>query len=314
MTYLLLAVGFVLLLKGADLLIEGGGALALRLGVSELVVGLTVISMGTSLPELVVSLLASGQDSADLAIGNVLGSNIANVLFILGVCAILRELPIRDSTLLSEIPFSLAAALLVGFLANAALFSPTRALGIGRLDGAILIFFFVLFLLYIFRIAKVDLEAPVGHGPVTGQVLKLAAGTLGLGLGGKWVVDGALRLSDQLGVSESFVGLTVLAIGTSVPELATSVVAARRGKGDIAVGNIVGSNIFNLLWVLGASALVKPLPFDVVSNTDIAMIIVASTLFMGGVVVGRPNVLARWEGWLFLLTYVAYFGYLTVRH
>jgi len=314
MTYVLLVAGFVLLLKGADLLVDGGGGLARRLGVSELAVGLTVISMGTSLPELVVSLLASLQGSADLAIGNVLGSNIANVLLILGVCAILRELPIRDSTLLSEIPFSLAAALLVGFLANAALFSPTRELSISRMDGAILLSFFVLFLLYIFRIAKVDLAGPAADGSATVQVLELLGGSAGLALGGKWVVDGALGLSEQLGVSESFVGLTVVAIGTSVPELTTSALAAVRGKGDIAVGNVVGSNIFNLLWVLGVSALVSPLPFDVVSNTDIAMIILASTLFMCGVVVGRPNVISRWEGWLFLMTYAGYFAFLTVRH
>jgi cation:H+ antiporter len=313
MTYVLFLAGFVLLLKGADLLIEGGGSLALRLGVSELAVGLTVISMGTSLPELVVSLLASMQGNADLAIGNVLGSNIANVLLILGVCAIIRELPIRDSTLLSEIPFSLAAALLVGFLANAALFSPLRELSISRMDGAILLSFFVLFLLYIFRIARVGLAAPVVEGSTAVHVLELVIGSAGLALGGKWVVDGALGVSEQLGVSESFVGLTIVAIGTSVPELTTSAIAAYRGKGDIAVGNVVGSNIFNLLWVLGVSAVISPLPFDVVSNTDIAMIILASTLFMFGVVIGRPNAIARWEGWIFLLTYAGYFTFLIVR-
>ena len=312
---MLFALGFVLLLKGGDLIVKGGSGLARHFGVSELVVGLTVVSMGTSLPELVVNLFASSQGSSELAIGNVLGSNVANVLLILGVCAVIRALPIQDNTLLSEIPFSLAATLLVGFLANAALFRDTNILAISRLDGAFLLGFFGLFLAYVYRVSKHALAIPSSVArSVAIDGIRSVAGAAGLALGGKWVVDGALTASAQLGVSESLVGLTIVAIGTSLPELAASGVAAFRGKADIAVGNVVGSNIFNLLWVLGLSAVIRPLPFDVVSNSDIAMIIFSSVLLLVAVAVGRrPNTIERWEGSLFLVVYGAYLTFVMIR-
>jgi cation:H+ antiporter len=317
MVYALLLLGFALLVKGADLLVDGGSALARRSGASELAIGLTVVSVGTSLPELVVNVFASAQGNSELAIGNVLGSNVANILLILGVAALIRALPIHDSTILSEVPFSLAAALLVGFLANAALFSQLRVLSISRLDGLILFSFFGLFLLYVYRVSKREGgsadDDPEDPGGVAGW-LRIVAGCAGLALGGRWVVDGALAASAHFGLSETFIGLTAVAIGTSIPELAASSVAAYRGKTDIAVGNVVGSNIFNLLWVLGASALIRPLPFDVVSNTDILMVIFSSTLLLGAVVVGRrPNTIERWEGGVFILVYGAYLAFLTIR-
>ena len=316
MAYLLFILGFVILLVGAELLVKGGARLARRLGVSELAVGLTVISMGTSLPELVVNLFASGQGSSELAIGNVLGSNVANVLLILGVASLIREFRIRDSTLLSEIPFSLAATLLVGFLANAALFDSGRALSIARLDGAILIWFFAMFLAYVARVAK---HAP-GLGDTdpkasvpAGEMARVIAGAAALAIGGRWVVNGALAASQLLGLSETFIGLTVVAVGTSIPELAAVALAAYRGKADMAVGTVVGSNIFNLLWVLGLSASVRPLPFDVVTNTDILMIIFSSTLLLLAVIIGKPNTIERWEGALFLLAYAGYIRFLVLR-
>jgi cation:H+ antiporter len=316
MTYLLLALGFALLVKGAGLLVDGGSSLARRVGASELAIGLTVVSIGTSLPELVVNVFASAEGSSELAIGNVLGSNIANILLILGIAALIRALPIQDSTILSEIPFSLAAALLVGFLANAALFSQLRILSISRLDGLILFGFFGLFLLYVYRVSKaevVDAVSPSDAG-LAASWLRVVAGSVALTLGGRWVVDGALAASAQLGLSETFVGLTAVAIGTSIPELAASSIAAWRGKSDIAVGNVIGSNIFNLLWVLGMSALIRPLPFDVVSNTDILMVIFSSTLLLGAISIGRrPNTIERWEGGVFILVYAAYLGFLAIR-
>ncbi len=316
MVYLLFALGFVLLLKGADLLVEGGSALARRSGVSELAVGLVVVSAGTSLPELVVNVFASAEGSSELAIGNVLGSNIANVLLILGLSAVIRPLRIQDSTLLSEIPSSLTATLLVAFLANAALFDQRHILIISRLDAVILIAFFALFLGYVYRESGrngVSARGSLGKGSAGAAWSRVSAGVVGLALGGYWVVDGALAMSEGLGVSESLVGLTIVAVGTSAPELAASGVAAFRGKADIAVGNAIGSNIFNLLWVLGLSALIRPLSFDVVSNTDILVVIFSSVLLLVAVVVGRRNTIERWEGATFLLVYGGYLAFVIIR-
>jgi len=317
MILLLLASGFALLVIGAGWLVGGALALSRRLGVSELAIGLTVVSIGTSLPELVVNVIASTRGNAELAIGNVLGSNIANVLLVLGMAAVVRSLPIRDRTILSEIPIALAATLLVGFLANAALFNPVPVLSLSRLDGMILLGFFALFLGYVYRTAQEGVLEAAGDGPEavgTGSaLLRVGAGVVALAVGGEAVVEGALDVMARFDVSESFVGLTVVALGTSLPELAASVGAAWRGKADVAVGNVIGSNVFNFLWVLGVSALIRPLPFDLLSNTDLVMVIVSSALPLLAVAVGRANAIDRWEGGCFLAVYAAYLVFLTQR-
>jgi cation:H+ antiporter len=315
--YLLFVFGFVLLIVGAGWLIDGALKLARRLGASEFAVGLTVVSIGTSLPELMVNVSASLRGNADLAIGNILGSNIANILLILGVAGVIRPLPIRDRTILSEIPICLAATLLVGFLANAALFSSLQVLTISRLDGLILLGFFGLFLGYVYRTAQDGLPKEASEEDsvhsAAGTAGRILGGALALALGGEWVVRGALAIIESIGVSESLVGLTVVALGTSAPELAATVSAAYRGKTDVAVGNVIGSNIFNLLWVLGVSALIRPLSFDLLSNTDLVMVVVSSALLLLAMAMGRPNTVGRWEGWLFLAVYGAYFAFLGVR-
>jgi len=317
MTFVLFVIGFVLLIFGASWLVEGSLRLARRIGISELAIGLTVVSIGTSVPELVVNVVASLHGSADLAIGNILGSNVANVLLILGVAGAIRALPIHDRTILSEVPICLAATLLVGFLANAALFSATHSLTISRIDGLILIAFFGLFLGYVYRTAKEgvveEVRAEPSQAGQLGAWVRIVVGVLALTLGGEWVVRGALSIVATLGVSESLVGLTIVAIGTSTPELAASATAAYRGDTDVAVGNVIGSNIFNLLWVLGISALISPLPFDVVSNTDLAIVVASSALLILAMAVGRPNTIDRWEGWLFLVAYVVYLVYIALR-
>ncbi|MCB0693458.1 MAG: calcium/sodium antiporter [Saprospiraceae bacterium] len=317
--FILFVVGLVLVIKGADWLVEGAGSLAREFGVSDLVVGLTIVSFGTSLPELIVNLLASFQGSSELAIGNVLGSNIANILLILGAAALVGNLPVKRPTVLSEIPFSLAAALLVGFLANTTLFNPGAGMGIDRPEGVIILFFFLLFLVYILDLAKQDRsilgKSPeaTGKGVTSKQIIQIGAGTIGLFIGGKWVVDGAIEMATAMGMSEAFIGLTIVAIGTSLPELVTSVVASYKGNTDIAVGNVVGSNIFNLLWVLGLSATIRPLDFQVPSNVDILMIILASSLVLVALVVGKGLKIKRIEGAFFLLVYFSYLGYLVMR-
>jgi cation:H+ antiporter len=317
--YILFIVGFFFLIKGADVLVAGSTSIAKRFGISDMVVGLTIVSFGTSLPELIINILSSLQGQSELAIGNVFGSNVANLLLILGITAIICPLPIRKATILNELPFSLIATLLVGFLANATLLQNREDLYISRLDGGILLFFFVLFMVYIYHIAKTNKEEVLAHAtetsimPIGKSVLLILLGIAGLFLGGKWVVDGAVYMAQSFGLSESFIGLTIVAIGTSLPELVTSAMAAYRRNIDIAVGNVVGSNIFNLLWILGVSALINPLPFNVMSNSDIVMMIFASTLLILAMPIGKRNTIDRWNGIFFLLVYTSYIVFLVMR-
>jgi len=313
---LLLLLGLVVLIKGAGLLVEGASVMASRYGISGLVIGLTVVSFGTSMPELLVSLTSGLKNNPDLAIANVIGSNIANVLLVLGIAAIVRPLPVRNSTVVSEIPFSLTAALLVGFLANAHLFSDDIELSISRLDGGILLFFFLLFMLYVYKVST-SKESPVSPAKAEGTprraLIYVLLGAAGLYFGGQWVVDGAVGLALQWGINDALIGLTIVAIGTSSPELVASAVAAYRNKTDIAVGNVVGSNIFNLLWVLGFTSSIVELPFEVVSNTDLLVVIGSSAMIILALVSSRKNTVNRVHGIMFVAVYIAYLAYVVQR-
>lgn len=317
LTYFLFALGFVALIKGADWLVNGSSAIAKRLGLSDFVIGLTIVSVGTSAPELIVNVMASINGNAGIAIGNVLGSNIANVLLILGISAIIYGLPIQRNTVLSEIPFSLAAALLVGFLANTDIFGlEYNDQGLGRIDGVIILFFFGLFLLYVFTLpsAKEDSQDPTIQAMSGAKAgLLTVIGITALFFGGKWVVDGAMQLAQHLGMSEAFIGLTVVAIGTSLPELVTSAMAAYRRNTDIAVGNVVGSSIFNLLLILGVSSVIRPLPFQQNSNIDLLVVVFSGALIILSLAIGRRLVIKRYDGVIFVLCYVAYIAYLVQR-
>jgi len=313
---LLLIVGLVFLIKAADFLVQGASSIAYRLGISPLVVGLTVVSFGTSMPEMFVTLTSGLQNNPDLAIANVVGSNIANVLLILGVAAIIRPLPVRNSTIVSEIPFSLTAALLVGFLANAALFSDYHELSISRLDGGILLFFFFLFMLYIYKSSSEERRTAsqiVAGGKMGRALILITLGIVGLYFGGQWVVAGAVGLAQAWGIDDALIGLTIIAIGTSAPELAASGVAAYRKEADIAVGNVVGSNIFNLLWVLGLTSSIVELPFEVINNTDLVMVIVSSALIIVALASSRQYAVQRPHGILFVCIYAAYLFYVVQR-
>jgi cation:H+ antiporter len=318
--YGLFVLGFILLIKGADWLVEGSSSLARRMGLTDLIIGLTIVSLGTSMPELIVNLIASFKGSSDIAIGNVLGSNIANILLIMGASAIVNDLPIQKNTVLSEIPFSLAAALLIGFLANTAFMESNvgGGLELDRLDGAIILFFFALFILYIINIAH-DASEPVGADvevypmPVGRAVLMVVAGMACLFFGGKWVVDGAVHLALIMGMSEAFVGLTIVAIGTSLPELVTSIIAAYKKSIDIAVGNVIGSNIFNLLFILGVSSVIRPLDFHVTSNLDLLVVVFSSAFIILALAIGRRRVVKRYDGVLFVLCYFVYIWFLIQR-
>jgi cation:H+ antiporter len=315
-TYILMITGFILLVKGADFLVDGASSMARRFNVSDLVIGLTVVAFGTSTPELFVNIIASFSGSTDIAIGNVLGSNIANTLLILGVSSIIYPLSVTRGTVWKEIPFSLLAAVVLGIMANDQILDKASVSAITRIDGLVLLCFFAIFLYYSFSIAGeingMDSQVPQKKHGVFRSVMLIAAGLTGLGLGGKWIVDGAVRLASVFGMSESLIGLTIVAVGTSLPELATSAVAAYRKKTDIAVGNVVGSNIFNIFLVLGISSSINPLPFQQKNNLDIGMVIFSSVLLFAAMFSFKKQSLDRWEGAGLLTLYVIYIGYLIV--
>jgi cation:H+ antiporter len=306
-----------LLIKGADFLVDGSSSIARQFNVSDLVIGLTVVAFGTSAPELFVNIVASINGNTDIAVGNVLGSNIANILLILGVSSLIHPLTVTKGTVWKEIPFSLLAALVLGILANDQFIDKKDVSSLTRSDGLILFCFFIIFLYYSVTIAR-EIEGMERHVPsrkndLTKSVLLILAGFAGLIIGGKFVVDGAVRLALHFGLSQSLVGLTIVAVGTSLPELATSAVAAYKKNMEIAVGNVVGSNIFNIFFVLGISAIIKPLPFQTRSNIDIGMVIFASLLMFVFMFTGKKRSFDRWEGVVSLILYAAYLTFIILQ-
>lgn len=310
MIYLLFVLGFVFLIKGADWLVAGASALGRRFRISEMVIGLTIVSFGTSLPELLVTTVSTLNGRAELGLGNILGSNIANVLIILGVAAVIRPLPIPRDTYFIEIPFSVLAALLLGFLANANIFYSGHNT-IGREEGGIMLYFFFLFMIYIVVVARSkqkeesDTEILIGQ-PIIRSVIFMLVGITGLYLGGGWVVEGATEIARIMGVSESVIGLTIIAIGTSLPELVTSAVAAYKNNTAMAVGNAIGSNIFNILWIIGLTSVLTPIPFSDHSNQDILMVLISTSALIMAVLIGKRPAISRWEGLIFLIIYGIY--------
>ena len=312
---ILFVVGFVALLKGADFLVEGASSLAKRFGVSTLFIGLTVVAFGTSMPELVVNIFASANGQSDIAIGNILGSNIANILLILGVAATISGLTLSRGTVWREIPFALWAVLAGAILANDALIDGFDFSLLTRSDGLILLGFFTIFIYYAISVSKDNgiEKIKVEKLPIPRSVIMIALGIVGLIIGGKWIVDGAVTIARAFAVSESLIALTIIAIGTSLPELATSAVAAYKKKSNIAVGNIVGSNIFNIFFVLGISAVIRPIPFSQNLISDVVVALGATVILFFAAFVGNKNAMDRWQGVLFLTLYAIYIVYLVIR-
>lgn len=318
-TYLLFALGIFFLLKGADYLVEGSSSIAKRFGVPTLVIGLTVVAFGTSTPELVVNVIAALKQSGDVVFGNIVGSNIANIFLILGTAAAITSLKVQRSTVWKEIPFSLLAAVLLVIFALIPVLDGLDPM-VYRSGGIILLLFFAVFLYYAFELARKksdnDLDDPrmeVKHRslPVaTGMVL---AGLAGLYFGGEWVVEGAVFTARQFGLSELLISSTIVAIGTSLPELVTSVIAARKNDVDLAIGNVVGSNIFNIFWILGVSATIYPVRFPASAIADILFLLVATVFLFLFMFVGKRHQLERWQGVLFLIGYATYLGFLIWR-
>lgn len=311
LTYFLFIVGFFILIKGADLLVDGSSSIAKRLKIPSIVIGLTIVAFGTSAPEFVVSLLASIEGHADLAIGNILGSNISNILLILGVAAIIYPISAKRNTALKEIPLNLLAIIVLGLMVN----DKTGFYGLSRMDGLVLLTFFVAFLYYSFSVSKNNRDVPmedIKKISTKKSILFIILGLLGLTLGGKWIVDGAIKIAEIFNLSESLIGLTIVAIGTSLPELATSAIAAAKKQTDIAIGNVIGSNIFNIFWILGFSAVIAPIPFNRSSNLDIAVVIIASLILFSVMFIGKKRTIERWQGATMVFLYIAYITFLII--
>jgi cation:H+ antiporter len=309
--YVLFILGFVLLIKGADFLVEGASSVAKKFNISNIVIGLTIVAFGTSMPEFIVSFIASLNGNTDIAIGNILGSNIANIFLILGISSIIYPLATKKNTIWKEIPFSLLSALVLLFLVSDNFIDGLGFSALTKIDGLILLSFFIIFLYYTFGISKVNTESDDTDIKVkslsnTKSIFFILIGLVCLVVGGKWIVDGAVKIANILHMSESLIGLTIVAVGTSLPELATSAVAAYKKHTDIAIGNIVGSNIFNILFILGSSAMVGNLNFDKSSYIDVFMTIFASLFLFVMMFLGKKHIIERWQGFIMILVYVAY--------
>lgn len=306
----ILAIGFLILVKGADLLIDGSASLAKRFNVSDIVIGLTVVAFGTSAPELFVNLAASFEKSSGIAFGNVVGSTIANILLVLGGGACFYPLTVKKGTAWKEIPFSIFAAVLLILMVCDLNFSASATGFLGRYDGVVLLFFFVLFLGYSFYLAFLSGDnpepVPEAQGTIGKGLLLIGAGLVSLFFGSKMIVFGAVNIADFFGISETAIGLSIVAVGTCLPELATTVIASLKKKPDIAVGNIVGSNIFNILFVLGVSSLVYPIEFEPELWRDLFFLMIANALLFLSLFSGRRRMVDRWEGLVFVAVYILY--------
>ena len=321
---LLLLVGFAILIKGADFLVNGSSSIAKKNGISNLAIGLTVVAFGTSLPELIVSLFAAFDGKNDASFGNVIGSNIFNLLFILGISGLVYPLVVQKNTVKYEVPLSLLAAGVLLFLINDNMIwgsapivvpnsesAPIEYQGLlSRVDSFILLIFFALFLYYIYKTMSTTTDLEEGE-PIKLYSNAMSIGMILIGLacligGGKIVVDNAIEIAQYFGLSERFIGLTILAAGTSLPELATSAVAAYRRNTDIAIGNVVGSNIFNIFFILGITGLVHPMPYSAIMNTDIFILMGSTVLLMIFMFTLNTRKLDRWEAAIMLVLYIAY--------
>ncbi|MBI9071076.1 MAG: calcium/sodium antiporter [Melioribacteraceae bacterium] len=304
---LLIILGFLLLIKGADILIDGSSALASKWNISQLVIGLTIVSFGTSAPELIVNLFAAFEGSTSVSFGNIVGSNIANIFLILGVAAIIKPLSTQKNTVWKEIPFTLLAGLVLLVLCNDSYFSPVSNV-LSQSDGIILLLLFLLFIVYVFSISKAEtvINFEVKQFSNLKISLFILGGLAGLMLGGKLVVDNAINIAAFFSVSERIIGLTLVALGTSLPELFTTVIAVKKGEMDIGVGNVVGSNIFNVFFILGATSIISPIPIFSAMNFDLLVMTTASLFLFFSMFTGKKRVIDRWEGIVFLLLYLLY--------
>lgn len=313
-SFLMVVVGFMLLIFSANWLVNGASLLAKRYNISDLAIGLTIVAFGTSAPELVVNSIASINGYSDIILGNVIGSNNFNLFIILGITGLIFPIAVKSSTAWKEIPISLFAAIILLLFGNDFVFSGKTELD--RLDGVLMLLLFFLFLYYVFTQMRNEnaLEQTSQKQKPMWQVLGLIViGLTGLVLGGKFVVDNSVDIAFQMGVSEKIIGLTIVAAGTSLPELMTSVVAASKKNSDIAIGNIIGSNIFNIFLILSMSSLINPIAYNLKFNADVYMLIGGTLLLLLFMVTTKKKRLDRWEAAVLLVTYLSYTFYLVLQ-
>lgn len=295
-------------------MVNGATALAKKKNISDLAIGLTIVAFGTSAPELVVNSIASFQDQPDIVFGNIIGSNNFNLFFILGIVGLILPITVQSSTVWKEIPISLIAALLLFGLANNFFLQGNP--GISRLDGAFLLLMFGLFLYYVYSQMKEEvtqIEFPAKHKSNLKIWGLIAIGLFGLVVGGKLVVENAIVIATNLGVSKKIIGLTIIAAGTSLPELVTSIVAAVKKNSDIAIGNVIGSNIFNIFFILSISSLINPIDFNPSFNQDIYLLLGATAVLFIAMFTGKKKKLDRWEALILLITFLLYTFFLIMK-
>ncbi len=303
---LLIVLGFVLLIKGADFLVDGASNIAKKLHIPEIVIGLTIVSIGTSMPELFVSITSALEGYPDMSIGNVVGSNIANLLLILGLTAAIRPIPFKKETIKFEIPFCLGSTILLFVLAN-------TGKTITRMESFGMILAFGLFIGYTFVLAKKSKgnnKKVKSKTPIWKDILLIILGILGLKFGGDFTVENAVAIATTLGLSEKIISVTILAVGTSLPELVTSLSAAKKGETDLAIGNIIGSNIFNFLLIVGVSAAIKPITYNVSYNRDLIVLFASVILLLIFSYTKPKGKMSKSNGIIYFLCYVAYLAML----
>ena len=320
MDILLLILGLALILGGANFLTDGSAALAQRFRVPEFIDGLTIVAVGTSTPELVVSVLSAAAGNSDVAIGTVVGSNIFNVFVILGICALIAPLPLTGGNIRRDIPFVTAASVLLLLFTSDRLLGVGQADAIGRIDGIIMLLLYIALIRYTIRAegrtaVQATPETAAAGKPQRGKamwliVVMIVGGLAGLVFGGELFLRSATAIARALGVSESVIAITLVAGGTSLPELASSVVSLIKGKADMALGNVIGSNIANILLILGLSATINPLTLGGITRIDLLVVLLSSVLLFVSAFTFRRKAVDRWEGFLFLVIYALYIGYL----
>lgn len=320
----ILLVGLALILFGAELLVNGSSFVARKFGISEFVVGMTIVGIGTSAPELVVSLISAINGSSDISVGNIVGSNISNVYLILGLTALIAPISLTKSNKKYDLPISIFVSLLLAFLLYDSSIWGAEKNMLSRLDGVILLIIFGLFMLYSFKLVPKEessesdsqegnnLYEKVKH-PMLLAVASILGGLAGLVLGGRFFVNSGSAIASDLGVSDAFIGITVMALGTSLPELAASIVAAAKKKGQMALGNILGSNIFNITLILGVTSVVSPLSPNDITPVDMGVMISTAILPLLFAIFFNGKKITRIEGLLFFLIYIGYIIYLSIN-
>lgn len=315
---LLLIVGLVLILGGANYLTDGAASIARRFGLSDLMVGLTIVALGTSAPELTISIVSAVQGNPGMAIGNVVGSNIFNTLLIIGVVALARPIKIEKGIMVNEIPMTILASATIFAMGISPWIDGTSA-QISRVDGIILLLFLCIFMRYIFAQAKAEKSKEDKNAKSKKEmnlwlaIFMVSGGLAALVYGGDLFVDKASAIASSLGVSDAVIGLTIVAVGTSLPELATSLTAAIKGNTGIAVGNVIGSNIFNIFLVLGTAAAIRPLPFAGVSTLDMEVLLGSALIFWFFGWFFKTRTITRAEGGIMAACYIAYITYLVLQ-